>query len=71
MDVASAGPTERSVVAVVKNRLSDREVRARLSRKTPGMTNNGGGLYLRIRDSGRGEWLFRYRETVGVINRTT
>jgi integrase len=24
------------------------------------MANDGGGLYLRIRDSGRGEWLFRY-----------
>jgi integrase len=47
-------------MAVAKNRLSDREVRARLSRKNPGMANDGGGLYLRIRDSGRGEWLFRY-----------
>jgi integrase len=47
-------------VAVAKNRLSDREVRTRLSRKTPGIANDGGGLYLRIRDSGRGEWLFRY-----------
>jgi integrase len=24
------------------------------------MANDGGGLYLRIRESGRGEWLFRY-----------
>jgi integrase len=24
------------------------------------MSNDGGGLYLRIRDSGRGEWVFRY-----------
>ena len=45
---------------VAKNRLSDREVRTRLSRKTPGMANDGGGLHLRIRESGRGEWLFRY-----------
>lgn len=47
-------------MTVAKNRLSDREVRARLSRKNPGVANDGGGLYLRIRDSGRGEWLFRY-----------
>src|SRR6185312_7285405 len=47
-------------MATAKNRLSDREVRTRLSRKAPGMANDGGGLYLRIRDSGRGEWLFRY-----------
>jgi integrase len=47
-------------MAVARNQLSDREVRARLSRKEPGTANDGGGLYLRIRDSGRGEWLFRY-----------
>ena len=45
---------------MAKNRLSDREFKARLSRKAPGMTNDGGGLYVRIRDSGWGEWLFRY-----------
>ena len=47
-------------MAAAKNRLSDRELRTRLSRKIPGMTNDGGGLYLRIRESGRGEWVFRY-----------
>jgi integrase len=47
-------------MGVAKNRLTDREVRASISRKTPTMANDGGGLYLRIRDSGRGEWLFRY-----------
>jgi len=47
-------------MATAKNRLSDREVRALLSRKARGTANDGGGLYLRIRDSGRGEWLFRY-----------
>jgi integrase len=47
-------------MATAKNRLSDREVRTALSRKMPGMSNDGGGLYLRIRDSGRGEWVFRY-----------
>jgi integrase len=47
-------------MALAKNRLSDREVRTRLSRRIPGITNDGGGLYLRIRNSGRGEWLFRY-----------
>ena len=52
--------TGREPMATAKNRLSDREVRTALSRKMPGMSNDGGGLYLRIRDSGRGEWVFRY-----------
>jgi integrase len=47
-------------MTVAKNRLSDRVVRTLLSRKTPSMSNDGGGLHLRIRDSGLGEWLFRY-----------
>ena len=43
-----------------KNLLTDREVRGLLAKKIPTMTGDGGGLYLRIRESGRGEWLFRY-----------
>ncbi len=45
---------------VAKNRLTDRDVQNRLSKKAPSISNDGGGLHLRIRDSGRGEWLFRY-----------
>jgi hypothetical protein len=47
-------------MTLARNLLSDREVRARSSQKKRGMANDGGGLYLRIRDSGRGEWPFRY-----------
>lgn len=48
-------------MARVRNRLTDRGVRAAQARKVPGMTSDGGGLYLRVRDSGRAEWLFRYK----------
>lgn len=48
-------------MARARNRLTDREVRAVQARKAPVMTSDGGGLYLRVRDSGRAEWLFRYK----------
>jgi integrase len=59
--VASRQAMREVSMARVRNRLTNREVRAAQARRVPGMTNDGGGLYLRVRDSGRAEWLFRYK----------